>query len=146
MKNHHLLLCALLVVAALAACADTLEPDVGEVTAGRCDDKDSDPDTEVDPNDVLMMLQGCACHNPTMSAVSIDSTGFSVGSWSSIFHGGNNSAGKIIIAGEPCESYLYQKLSDAPPNGSRMPLNGPYWSRAQMLELHDWIAEGAHEQ
>lgn len=145
MKSHRLLLSALLVVAVLAACADTLEPDVGEVTAGRCEAEDSDPDTDVDPDAILMHLQmGCPCHNPTASAVSIDSTGFSVGSWSSLKRGGNNSHDKIVIAGDPCGSYLYQKLSDAPPIGSRMPISGPYWSRSEMLQLHDWIAEGAH--
>jgi hypothetical protein len=146
-KSHRLLLSALLVVAVLAACADTLEPDVGEVTAGRCESEDSDPDTDVDPNAILMHLQmGCACHNPSLSGVSIDSTGFSVGNWASIKRGGNNSRDKIIVPGDPCASFLLQKLSDAPPTGARMPPSGPYWSRSELLQLHDWIAEGAHVQ
>ncbi|HEX5657845.1 MAG TPA: hypothetical protein VFX59_11650 [Polyangiales bacterium] len=147
MKSRYLLLCALLAVAAAAACVDTLEPDVGELTAGNCENEDSDPDTDVDPNAVLMKLQmGCACHNPTASAISIDSTGFSVGSFGSIKRGGNNSRDKIVVAGDPCGSYLYQKLSDAPPTGARMPPSGPYFSRSDMALLHDWIAEGADAQ
>jgi hypothetical protein len=132
-------------VALAAACVDTLEPDIGEVTAGNCKTEDSDPDNDVDANAILMHLQmGCACHNPSASGVSIDSTGFSVGSWSSIKRGGNNSRAKIIVPGDPCGSFLYQKLGDGPPTGARMPPSGPYWSRSDMLLLHDWIAEGAH--
>ncbi len=147
MKSRPLLLCALLAVAAAAACVDTFEPDVGELTAGNCESEDSDPDSDVDPMVILNHLQmGCGCHNPTMSGVSIDGTGFSVGSWASIKRGGNNSHDKIIVAGDPCQSYLYQKLSNAPPSGTRMPISGPYWSRTEMEQLHDWIAEGAHVQ
>jgi hypothetical protein len=143
-NSRYLMVCALLAVAAVAACVDTLEPDVGELTAGNCDNGDSDPETDVDPMMVLDKLQmGCACHNPSASGVSIDSTGFSVGSWSSIKRGGNNSRDKSVVAGDPCGSALYQKLSDAPPTGARMPPSGPYWSRSDMLMLHDWIAEGA---
>jgi len=145
--SRYLLLAALFAVAAVAACVDTLDPDVGEVIAGNCENEDSDPEVDVPADAVLMHLQmGCACHNPSMSAVSIDSTGFSVGSWSSIRRGGNNSREKIIVAGDPCGSFLFNKLSQAPPTGARMPPSGPYWSRSQMQELHDWIAEGADVQ
>jgi hypothetical protein len=145
MMSRYLLLAALLVVVAAAACVDTLDPDVGEVIAGNCENEDSDPDTDVSADSILMALQmGCPCHNPTMSAVSIDSTGFSVGSWATIRRGGNNSRDKIVVPKDPCGSYLYNKLSPAPPSGARMPPSGPYWSRSQMQELHDWIAEGAN--
>lgn len=147
MKSRRLLLCALLAVAAGAACVDTLEPDVGLLTAGNCDNEDSDPETDVDPSAILMQLQmGCGCHNPANGGGSIDSTGFSVGTWGSIKRGGNNSRDKSIVAGEPCSSSLFQKLSDAPATGARMPPSGPYWSRSDMQRLHDWIAEGAHVQ
>jgi hypothetical protein len=146
-KSRYLLLCALLAIAGFAACVDALEPEVGEPTAGNCENDDSDPETDVEPSAILMHLQmGCGCHNPAGSGVSIDSTGFSLGSWSTLKRGGNNSRDKIIVAGDPCGSYLYQKLSDAPPTGARMPPSGPYWSRSDMQQLHDWIAEGAHVQ
>jgi hypothetical protein len=142
-----MLMLSVLLVAWAGSCVDTFEPEVGELTAGVCKNDDSDPDNAVPPQKILDHLQmGCGCHNPTGSAIAIDSTAFSVGSWSSIKRGGNNSRDKIIIAGDPCGSYLYQKLSDAPPLGARMPPSGPYWSRAEMQELHDWIAEGADVQ
>ncbi|MET0284128.1 MAG: hypothetical protein ABW352_06650 [Polyangiales bacterium] len=145
MKSRYLLLCALSTVAAAAACVDTLEPEIGEVTAGNCENEDSDPDTDVEAEPILMHLKmGCGCHNPAGSGVSIDSTGFSVGSWSSIKRGGNTGRDKSIVPGDPCGSVLYQKLSNAPPTGARMPPSGPYWSRAEMQALHDWIAEGAN--
>lgn len=137
---------SLLGLAALS-CADTLEPEVGDVIAGVCKNDDSDPDNDVPFETIIQRLQmGCSCHNPTGSGVSIDSTGFSVGDYPAIRRGGSMSREKAIIPGDPCNSYLYQKLTEAPPAGSRMPIFGPYWSRAEMAELHDWIAEGAHAQ
>lgn len=145
MKSHQLLLFMLLPTAVGAACVDSLEPEVGELTAGNCEGEDSDPETDVDPTPILMHLQmGCGCHNPAASGISIDATGFSVGTWGSIKRGGNNSRDKIIVAGDPCASFIFQKLSNAPPTGARMPPSGPYWSRTEMQQLHDWIAEGAH--
>jgi hypothetical protein len=145
--SRQLMMCGVLVVGAAAACVDSLEPEVGPLTAGNCESEDSDPETDVDPKVILDKLQmGCTCHNPAGSGVSIDSTAFSVGTFSSIKRGGNNSRDKIVVAGDPCSSYLFQKLSDAPPTGARMPPSGPYWSRSDMLLLHDWIAEGADVQ
>jgi hypothetical protein len=60
--------------------------------------------------------------------------------------GGFHSGAQIVVAGDPCASIMYQKLSDAPPFGSRMPLNGPpFWTDDELQLLHDWIAEGASD-
>jgi len=144
--------CMLMLV--LSACLDSLEPEVGELTAGACKNEDSDPDVDVSyTNDIKPRLHGgCSCHspvpNPTTGMIgggSIDSTGFSVGDYGSLRRGGQNSRDNIVVPGDPCGSYLYQKLSDAPPSGSRMPTYGPYWSRTDMDLLSDWIAEGARD-
>lgn len=137
-----------LAMSALFGCG-MLDSDAGEVIAGHCDQEDSDPDVDVS---YLQQIQprlhmGCGCHNPIppASGVAIDATGFSVGNYDSLRRGGNNSGDKIVIPGDPCGSYIFQKLSDAPPTGARMPLSGPYWSRSDMQLLHDWIAEGARD-
>lgn len=147
MSRFYLLTALALLALAAWSCVDTLEPEVGDVIAGVCQNDDSDPEVDVPFSAIIMRLQtGCSCHNPTGSGVSIDSTGFSVGDYSALRRGGNMSRDNAIIPGDPCGSYLYQKLSEAPPSGSRMPIFGPYWSRAEMAELHDWIAEGANAQ
>lgn len=131
----------------LGSCIGPLEPEVGELTAGTCQNEDSDPDVDVSfSRDLLPKFHGgCGCHNPIPPSTggAIDSTGFSVGDINSIRRGGQNSRDKIIVPGDPCGSFLYQKLSDAPPTGSRMPTYGPYWPNADMQLLSDWIAEGA---
>lgn len=131
----------------LASCLEPLEPEVGEAMARSCENEDSNPEVDVSFEvDLKPRLQGgCGCHSPLMptSGGSISSTGFSVGDYQSIMRGGMNSRDKIVIPGDPCESYLYQKLSNGPPTGSRMPIGGPYWSRSEMQLLSDWIAEGA---
>lgn len=137
---------ALFLLALVSACVDAGDPDVGELTAGVCKNDDTNEEVDVSfRNDILPKLQaGCSCHNPTMTGSAIDSTGFSVGDYAAIRRGGSTSHEKIVIDGDPCNSYLYQKLADAPPTGARMPSSGPYWSRTDMALLHDWIAEGAH--
>jgi hypothetical protein len=124
-----------------------LESEAGEPIAGNCENEDSEPDVDVSFRDQIQpkLHMGCGCHNPIPPSTggSIDSTGFSVGDYAAIRRGGSNSRDKIVVPGDPCGSFLYQKLSDAPPVGNRMPSNGPYWSRGDMTLLHDWIAEGA---
>jgi hypothetical protein len=136
-----------LLLTSLLGCLSEVDPDVGEAIAGICKSNDSDPSVDVSFKEtVLMNLQmGCTCHNPAGSGVSIDSTMFTVVNYTSVRRGGINSHEKIVIDGDPCNSFLYQKLSNAPPSGSRMPLFGPYWTRTEMQQLHDWIAEGAHD-
>jgi hypothetical protein len=128
-------------------CVNEIEPEVGALTAGVCKSDDSDPDNEVSFEQTILphLQMGCTCHNPMGSGVSIDSTMFAVANYASVRRGGANSHEKIVIDGDPCNSIIYQKLSSGPPFGSRMPISGPYWSRSDLLLLHDWIAEGAHD-
>lgn len=137
---------AVLVLAALSsACME--EPDVGALLAGVCVPADSDPDKEVSfALDIEPLMDrpsaegGCSCHNSGSSAPS----GFDMTSLTAMRRGGSTSGAKIIIAGDPCNSVLVQKLSPAPPTGARMPLVGPpFWTDEEQQLLKDWIAEGA---
>lgn len=139
--------------AALAAGGCSLEPDVGPRLAGTCDDSDGHPGKPVSfLSDIRPLIfrpmGGCGCHLPTPNGdgVGTQISGLNLSSLSTLRMGGINSGAKVIVAGEPCASIMYQKLSDAPPFGSRMPLNGPpYWTPDELQLLHDWIAEGAKD-
>jgi hypothetical protein len=138
---------------ALTACG--LEPDVGALLAGACEDADTDPDATVSyTRDIRPMVTrplgqpGCSCHLPVPAGngLGIALSGLNLGSLSSLRAGGLTSGSSIVSPGAPCASVFYQKVSDAPPFGSRMPLGGPpFWSREDIALLHDWIAEGARE-
>jgi hypothetical protein len=135
---------------AVAACAQ-LEPDVGALLAGTCDDADTRPETPVSfATQIRPILSrqvaGCGCHMPTAAgpgpATAI--TGLDLGSLASLRAGGLNSGNRIVVDLQPCASILYQKVDEAPPYGSRMPLGGPpFLSTAEIEFIHDWIAEGA---
>jgi hypothetical protein len=142
----------LAIVAALAvtACAQ-LEPDVGPLLAGRCDDADTDPGTRISFATQIRPLinrspGGCGCHLPTASGPGPGTVlgGLNLSSLEELRQGGFNSGELAVVTGRPCASILYQKVSDAPPFGSRMPLGGPPFLTPEELALiHDWIAEGA---
>jgi hypothetical protein len=146
MSLRTLMVALALVLVGALSCGDVVEPEVGELIAGVCKNEDSDPDNDVSFQETILprMQMGCGCHNPSMSGIAIDNTMFTVVDHASVRRGGVNSRDKIVVEGDPCGSWLYQKLGDAPPTGSRMPTFGPYWSRSEMMQLHDWIAEGAH--
>jgi len=128
-----------------------LEPDVGPPLAGGCKDADRHPEATVSFSGQIRPLisramGGCGCHLPTGAGQgpAIQLVGLNLGSLASLRAGGVNSGAQIVVAGQPCDSILYQKVSEAPPFGSRMPLNGPPYLTAEELGLlHDWIAEGA---
>lgn len=140
----------LLLLAALgvAACVADLEPEVGPLVAGQCKNEDSDPEIDVSfKNDVLPLLQmRCGCHDPKGmgSGYAIELTGYSVGSRADLLKGGSKTGDKSVVPGDACSSILVQKCSEAAPFGSRMPLYGPYFSKAEMNLLRDWIVEGAN--
>jgi hypothetical protein len=146
-----LALLAASVAAFAAACA--LEPDVGPRLAGSCSNADTHPGTPVSFSREIRPLisrpaGGCGCHLPSSSGAGPGTqlSGFDLSSLSTLRAGGLNSGARIIVAGEPCASIMYEKLSDAPPFGSRMPLNGPpYFNPDELRLLHDWIAEGAND-
>lgn len=135
---------------AAAGCA-RLEPDVGPLLAGTCDDSDTNPATGVSFSAQIRPLLnrpsgGCSCHMPEPGGPGTGTqlSGLNLSSWASLRAGGNNSGTQIVLGGQPCDSILYQKLSEAPPFGSRMPLDGPpYFSADELRLIHDWIAEGA---
>ena len=140
--------------AALAAAGGcSVMPDVGPRLAGTCDDSDGHPGKSVSfTSDIHPLIfrsaGGCGCHLPTPNGdgVGTQISGLNLSSLSTLRAGGVNSGMHMIIAGEPCSSIMYQKLSDAPPFGSRMPLNGPpFWNADELQLLHDWISEGAND-
>lgn len=134
-------------LAALAACS--VVPDVGPRLAGTCDDTDSRPAdkpvsfaSDIHPL-IFRQMGGCGCH---LNGIGTQLAGLNLSSLSTLRAGGLHSGERIIVAGEPCSSIMYQKLSDTPPFGSRMPLNGPpFWNADELQLLHDWIAEGAND-
>jgi hypothetical protein len=104
---------------------------------------DSDPASRVSFGaDVRPLLTrpmgGCSCH------ASSATSGFNLGTYDRLRRGGLNSGTSVVVAGQPCDSILVQKLGLAPPFGSRMPYNGPpYYTPEELQVVRDWIAEGA---
>lgn len=143
-------LTAALAAAALTACS-ALEPDVGRPLVGECKNVDSNPAQPVSfAGDVRPLLSrpvgGCGCHMPTGAGQgpATQLVGLNLGSYATLRAGGVNSGSRMAIPGRPCDSILYLKIDDAPPFGSRMPLNGPpYLTSAEIDLIADWIAEGA---
>lgn len=135
-------------------CLDILSPDLGDRTVPRCEPADSDPDRDVSLSvDVLPLFErsrddgGCVCHDPEDP----DPTGFlrsglDLTTYDAILRGGMRSADDNVVAGDPCISILFLKTGVSPPFGSRMPRSGPpYLTSSEQMLLHDWIAEGAHD-
>jgi Planctomycete cytochrome C len=137
-----------------SACIAELEPDVGDLRAGTCRSEDSDPNTFVSYRDQILPLfqrsgtaGGCGCHQPgNKSTPGIDQAGLNLLNYATLRRGGNTSHANIVIPGDPCNSVIVQKVSNAPPTGSRMPPGGPpFMTPEEITLLRDWIAEGAHD-
>lgn len=134
---------------ALVTAGCSVVPDVGPRLAGMCDDTDSRPAGkpvsfagDIQPL-ILRQMGGCGCH---LNGIGTQLAGLNLSSVSTLRMGGFNSGTRIVIPGDPCSSIMYQKISDDPPFGSRMPLNGPpFWTDAEIQLLHDWITEGAND-
>lgn len=134
---------------ALVAAGCSVVPDVGPRLAGICDDTDSRPAGkpvsfvgDIQPL-ILRPMGGCGCH---LNGIGTQLAGLNLSSVSTLRMGGFNSGTRIVTPGDPCSSIMYQKVSDDPPFGSRMPLNGPpFWTAAEIQLLHDWITEGAND-
>lgn len=140
----------------LGGCLDLidLEPEPGARQERVCLNIDSAPTVEVSyAVDLLPIIQrdrmraGCNCHDPSatdpqgFNLVQLDLTNVQ-----SLLNGGANGGARDVVPGDPCGSFLIQKISGAPPFGSRMPLSGPpYLSDAERQLFHDWILEGARD-
>jgi len=139
-------LCLAALVLALAGCIDALDPEVGPPSTARCLDDDSDPGTAVSfTRDIQPIFDDrCKfCHYPTGGApIGLDFTGLDLSSYRTVLAGATTSV--VVVAGKPCASIIVQKVSQGPPFGSRMPLNGPpFLTDGQIQLIHDWVAEGA---
>ncbi|MDP6946740.1 MAG: c-type cytochrome domain-containing protein [Myxococcota bacterium] len=138
------------VIALVATAGGCLDPDVGGLEVPFCVDEDGDPSVDVSFSADIMPLfertiAGCTwCHSPNASdPVGITVGGLDLSSHKQLMKGGSTSSGTIVVAGAPCVSVLYLKLTTAPGSGSRMPRNGPPHFTTEELQLvHDWIAEG----
>jgi hypothetical protein len=141
---------AILTVALTASgCVRAFDPQIGAQVAKQCDDADSDPATPVSyAGDVAPLLgEYCTvCHTPAgATPIGVDESGLDMSTYVTLRTGGGSSGENIVVPGHPCSSVLAQKVSTAPPFGARMPLGGPYMADDEIQTLHDWIAEGAHD-
>jgi len=132
----------------------SLDPMVGQSVVQRCVNEDANPDLDVsfskDIQPILMPAPdkvGCSCHMPTHpDAIGIVESGLDLSSYAALMAGGNNSGPAIVIAGDACNSVFWQKISPAPPFGTRMPFDGPpFLTNAQLRLVADWIVEGAND-
>lgn len=145
------LVAAATLTSALPGCVDYLAPDVGPLLPPPCQDADSDPAVEVsyalDVQAAIFDGPCRRCHYPdSANPIGLRRSGLDLSSHATLLRGGINSQQTIVVAGQPCQSVLYQKLVEGPPFGSRMPFDGPpYLSDEELARVHDWIAEGAHE-
>jgi hypothetical protein len=133
-------------VAMGGGCIDELDPDTGAAVAPLCGASDSDPGQPTSfASDVAPILAArCkACHFPDgVAPIGLQVTGLDLSTYATVIAGAT--AGPVVVAGQPCSSVLFLKVSPGPPFGGRMPLNGPpFLTDAQIQVIHDWIAEGA---
>ena len=151
------ILAGLLLAASTAACS-ALEPAFGPlVVAG--DDGD-DAGAEVDAGisfarDLRPLMNradddptghGCKkCHYSTEPEhVGLDLGGLDLATLGSLRQGGATSGADLVIAGDPDDSAIVQKLRGTYPFGERMPRDGPpHWSDADIGLMSAWIAAGA---
>ena len=110
---------------------------------------DSDPSTPVSysadlVSGVFQRGHCVMCH--TGGGEGTAQSGFDMSSYGSLRKGGQHSGASIVVDDQPCASILYEKVTASPPFGKRMPYDGPpYLSDPDILLVHDWIAEGAHD-
>jgi len=144
----------MMLLAVLSSCIDSFEPEVGPLQSNPCTNEDSDPSKDVSYRDDIITqiflpeFLGCLqCHAPDApTPIGFEVGGLDLSNYASLMRGGANSDGIAIIAGQPCESILLQKVNSGPPFGARMPLGAPPYLSADLLQLlHDWVAEGAKD-
>ncbi len=134
-----------LVVTLATGCIDAIAPEVGPLQSSgeaTCN-ADTDPGTIVPYADVQQLFDDrCTrCHRP--GGEGVQDSGLDLTSYDVLLAGGTRSVATIAIPGEPCASVLFQKLTEAPPFGARMPRGDRNLSTAELQLVHDWISEGA---
>jgi hypothetical protein len=140
-----------LIVLVAASCIDKLEPNVGPPLRSACENVVHDPSramsfaTDVGP--IIEEYHCRTCHTPTgTTPIGFEVSGLDLTSYDTLRLGGVRSGMQIVVPGQPCQSVILQKVSDGPPYGSRMPLDGPPYLGDDDLEvLSDWIFEGAND-
>jgi len=87
---------------------------------------------------------GCAgCHNfSPYNSHFPGNPGLDVNSYQTLM-AGNSQHGPVVRRRHSATSLLWQKLTPAPPVGSRMPQGGPYLDSASIQKVADWIDQGA---
>ncbi len=124
--------------------------------SARCRDEDTDPRVPVSfQRDILQGIflvrretaPGCSCHNPADDLpVGFQMSGLSLASHAATVAGGTITGSSAVVAGQPCRSAVYLKVTESPPFGARMPRSGPpFLTDVQIRLIHDWIAEGARD-
>jgi hypothetical protein len=136
-------------LALVAGCLKQFEPDVGPPLRAACQDAAHDPSHQVrfatDVDAVIVEYKCRDCHTPTgMTPIGYQVSGLDLTSYDTLRAGGLRSGMQIVVPGRPCESVLLQKVSDGPPYGARMPLDGTaYLGDDDLAVISDWIFEGA---
>ena len=140
--------------ATTSACLDDYAPVVGPPNRAVCTPGDSDPAVAIRfETDILIGIferddgQCTACHTASGRApLGLEIGGLDLSSRDTLLRGGAQAGAAIVRPGDPCASVLVQKVSETPPFGGRMPLDGPpFLTATDRQVLHDWIAEGALE-
>ena len=100
----------------------SLEPDVGALRTGLCKPEDSDPDHDVSFKDDILPLLNRRSARPAAAVTSrwrarrrLEATGLELSSYRTLMRGGQQSADTIVLPGDPCNSLVVQKVSNAPP-------------------------------
>lgn len=136
----------------LTSCLGALEPEVGPLGRPVCVNEDTDPNHDVRFGEEILAgiieraTVGCnKCHDPSRAgAIGFSLGGLDLTSHAALLRGGANSGTDIVMAGRPCDSVLYLKITETVPFGGRMPGNGPpFLNELDQNLIHDWIAEGA---
>jgi hypothetical protein len=88
---------------------------------------------------------GCKwCHYSTEpSHVGYDLGGLDLSTLGALRQGGATSGKRIVVAGDPDNSAIVQKLRGTYPYGARMPRIGVAWGDDEMALLTSWIEAGA---
>lgn len=122
-------------------------PEVGEplsAQARACTAEDSNPNEDVSFQVLVteVLEPRCSCH--TISGGLGQVVGrLNLAEYDAALAGGVRSGDETVVPGDPCGSALYQKTTDAPPFGAKMPFDGTFLSADEQQMIIDWIADGA---